>query len=63
MVTSTGYFYSRAFDIPTQKPYFGDLTYKPKTTVVQGSGFSKLSPLMQVKAQEAMAARGKGAYI
>lgn len=63
MVTSEGYFYSRAFDVAVQKPYFGDSSYKPTTSVVQGSGFSKLTPAMQVAAQEAMARRGKGSYI
>lgn len=62
MVTKTGYFYTRTFSITNQKPYFGNAAYKPATSVVQGSGFSKLSPDMQVKALEAMNARGKGAY-
>lgn len=63
MVTSTGFFYSRAFDIPIQKPYFGDRNYQPTTNVVQGSGFSKLTPEMKVKAKEAIVARGKGQYL
>lgn len=63
MVTPTGYFYSRAFDVANQKPYFGDESYEPEKNLVQGSGFSKLSDEMKVRAKEAMSARGKGAYI
>lgn len=59
MVTAEGYFYSRAYDVTPQKPYFGDRTYVPEKSVVAGSGMSKLTPAMQAQAQEAMAARGK----
>jgi len=58
MVTSEGYFYSRSFDVAVQKPYFG-LSYAPKKVLVAGSGLSKLTPAMQIKAQEAMRTRGK----
>lgn len=64
MVTSEGYFYSREFDVAIAKPYFGNVTaYTPTKSVVQGSGFSKLTDAMKIKAQEAMTARGKGQYI
>lgn len=63
MVTATGYFYSRTFDIQNQKPYFGDITYVPKKNIVKGSGFSQLSDNMKIKAMEAMTARGKGLYL
>lgn len=63
LVTPQGYFYSRTYDVQNQKPYFGDNTYTPKTTIVQGSGFSRLSDQMKVKAQEAMVRRGKEKYL
>lgn len=61
-VNKNGLFWSRTYDVFPQKPYFGDGDYKPATTVVKGSGFSKLSPEMQVKALEVMESRGKGGY-
>lgn len=61
-VSVNGRFWSREYSISAQKPYFGDPNYQPRKSVVKGSGFSKLSPEMQVKALEVMEQRGKGAY-
>lgn len=63
MISSTGMFYSREFTIVPAKPYFGDRNYSPKTNVVQGSGFGKLSDSLKIKAREIIAARGKGQYL
>lgn len=63
LIAASGYFYSRAYDVPVNRPYFGDSAYQPVKEVVKGNGLSKLPMDLQLKAQQIIQQRGKGSYL